>query len=565
MNAAFHKSWGKVKDTPVFQLVMEQLLHYFTTYGFEQWGIYDRDTVFIPSERLSIPDLKDGISFTVIRGYTKQELKEKLLSLLNQGLALSEDTIKDVVDIALFVNLEEKEIGKIKNKESKVILFDYLDKLPEDPVEFLRFLVYKVTNKTLLIINEETISAIKGKQNIDVIKYFYKYKTQYSLERLAEIFLRFKPLFLAFKTNPQLRTIINKIRKLARTHHKPIGLDYLNTVTARITRGEQVDKDTLDAALSKVNVFRKIRLAYALNYRTRQVDSILYRIRNGKSYASEFTFGNKDAAKQVLETVMESIVGDVRRNVNGKVVFIPKSVVYSLPATEKQFTGDIPSGSYVSIPRDMVFGIHWDDVGQNRIDLDLSLISLNAGKVGWDSNYRTPDRGILFSGDVTVAPPPSGASELFYVARQADDTCILFVNYFNYDKDVKVPLKVRVAKETVRDFGRNYMVNPNDVICVASLKMEWKQKILGLATTTPKECRFYFCGADIGKSITSSGNKYTNQARNYLFNFYTNTISLNGVLEMAGAKVVNEKIGGCVDLSPESLQKDSIINLLGKH
>ena len=72
MNSSFHKSWAKVRDSSLFQLVVEQVLHYITTYGFEELGIYDKDTVYIPREKLEIPDLEDGIRLTIIRGYTKE-------------------------------------------------------------------------------------------------------------------------------------------------------------------------------------------------------------------------------------------------------------------------------------------------------------------------------------------------------------------------------------------------------------------------------------------------------------------------------------------------------------
>lgn len=563
MNASFHKSWEKVKTSSIFQLVVEQILHYFTTYGFEFLGIYDKDSVYIPDEELKIPDLKGGITLTVIKGYTKEELKQKLLELLNQGIALSEDTIKDVVDVAIFTEINEDEIEKIRNKETKIILYDYLDKLPKEPVEFLRFVVYKATNKTLLIKDKETIEAIKSNKTIGALKYFVKYREKYGLDKLAQIFFRFKPLFLAFRTNTNMRAIINKIRRLANLHHVPMKEDYLNCVTAKLKRGETITESELKENLRKVNTFRKIRLAYALNYRTKDTDAILYKIRNGKGYAKDFSFTNKAEAKKVFDVVLASIIEDVKRNVNGKRIFIPKNIVYTLPATEKQFTGDFPSGTCVTIPKDMIVGIHWDNVKNNRIDLDLSMINIS-GKMGWDGYYRTESRDILFSGDMTDASPPLGASELFYIAKQVNNSFILLVNYFNYDKDVEVPLKILVAKENVRDFKQNYTVNPNNIVCVSKTKINQKQKLLGLIVVTPNECKFYFCETNLGRSITSSTKDYTERARKYLFDFYTNTINLNEVLELAGAKVVTEKGNADIDLSPENLEKDKIITLLGK-
>ena len=563
MNSSFHKSWAKVKDSTMFQLVIEQIIHYITTYGFEYLGIYNKNTVYIPDEQLKIPELKDGITLTVIKGYTKPELKSKLLDLLNTGIALGEDTIKDVVDVALFTEVNETEIEQVRNKETKAILYDYLGKVPENPIEFLRFMVYKSTDKTLLIKNKSTFEEIKSKKNINVLRYFIQYRQKHGLEPLAQIFFRFKPLFLAFKTNSGMKPIINRIRKLADVHHVPMKEDYLNSITAKITKGELIDGEELKKELAKVNTFRKVRLAYALNYRTNDVDSILYKIRNGKGYAKDFSFDDKDSAKEILDRiVMHSIIDDVKRNVNGKKIYIPENIVYALPTTEKQFTGDFPSGTYITMPKDMIFGVHWDNIDDHRIDLDLSLISPTSGKIGWDVSYRTEERDIMFSGDLTDAPAPNGASELFYVSKQSNSIAIMLVNYYNYDEDVEVPFKILVARKGSAGFKQHYMVNPNELLCVAKSKINQKQKILGIAVALPKECRFYFSEVNIGRSITSSNNKYTEQSRKYLYNFYTNAISLNEVLRLAGAEMVADKADADIDLSPETLEKDKIINLL---
>lgn len=562
MNSSFHKSWKKVKDASIEQLVIEQIIHYFTTYGAEALGIYDKDSVYIPQEELKVPELKEGLTLIVIRGYTKPEFKKKLLGLLNQGIALKETTLKDVVDVALFTEINEEEIEQIKNREAKNLLYMYLGKIPENPVEFLRFLVYNSTNKTLLIKNDDAIKEIKSKDNLSVLRLFKEYEDKYGLEKLAQIFYRFKPLFLAFRTNTQLKHITNRIRKLAVKHHKPMQKDYLNEITAMIKKGEPIEGDRLKEELGRVNVFRKIRLAYALKYRTKNVDSILYKIRNGKGYATDFTFINKVEAKRIYHIVLNSIIADVKGKVKGKTVYIPENVVYTLPTAEKQFTGDIPNGSYISIPKDMVVGVHWDNVGANRIDLDLSLINANIGKIGWDARYRTEDREILFSGDMTDAMKPNGASELFYVKKQSADSFIMFVNYFNYEEAVKVPFKILVAKEQVKDFKQNYTVNPNNVLCIAKSEIDKQQKILGLLVTTADECKFYFSETNIGKSITSSGNAFAEKSRKYLFGFYQDAITLNEVLELAGAKIIGSREKADIDLSPENLERDKIIGLL---
>jgi len=248
------------------RLVVEQLAHYLTTYGQEQpaeyliekeeqWGvghlaekiieledfesgkIRHEDYVYIPKEKLEIPDLEiDGIRLVIIKGYTKEELKTKLLDLLSLGIALAEDTINDALDIAEFLELGEEDIKDIRNKEVKTALYDYLNLFPKNPTEFLRYVIYKVTGKTLLIKNATLIEEIKEKQDRAISRLFSRYATKYGLGRLAEIFYRFKPIFLAFRANDKLKPIINKVRKLAIKHHRPMPEDYLNTITAKIKK-----------------------------------------------------------------------------------------------------------------------------------------------------------------------------------------------------------------------------------------------------------------------------------------------------------------------------------------
>lgn len=559
MNSSFHKSWKKIKEASIEQLVIEQLIHYFTTYGFEELGIYSEDTVYIPAEKLKIPALKDNVPLIVIKGASKKEIKSMLLTLLQSGIALKEETVNDAVDVATFVDLTDDDITSIKNREVKAIMYDRLGTIPAEPLEFLRYIVYKATDSALLIKNEELITKIKEKKNLDVLQLFKLYDKKYDISKLAEIFYRFKPVFLAFRSNKGLKIIINKIRRLAVKNHKPMPVDYLNSVTAMIKHGSKLDN--LENELSKANIFRKIRLAYALNFRTYDFDSILYRIRNGKGFAESFESSklNRTKAAVAYEIVMGSIVSDISKIVKGKKIFIPDFISYALPATEKMFTGYFPSGTCVSLKKDMIFGVHWNDVESHRVDLDLSLMDSET-KYGWDGNYRSSTGSILFSGDLTAAPAPNGASELFYIQRQEDRSLIMCVNYFNYDEKIEVPFKIVVANKSTRSFSRGYMIDPNNVVAVASSKMTQKQKVLGVMISTSEISRFYFAETNLGNAISSRNSKMTEHSRKYLANYYSNAINLNEVLVRAGAILTQEKSD--IDLSPEKLDKNSILSLL---
>ncbi|MBD3192285.1 MAG: hypothetical protein GF308_16720, partial [Candidatus Heimdallarchaeota archaeon] len=280
MNSSFQKSWKKVEKAPLTKLVVEQLVHYFTTYGYEQLGIYDKDSVYVPGTKIDIPNFNEDVKIVVIKGYTKEELKDKLIKILNSGIALAEETKKDVLEVAVFSEINAEDISLIRNREVKAVLFDYFELFPENPVEFLRYLLYKTINSTLLIKNEETFEAIKEavKGKIKIVKLFKNYQEKHGLEKLSEIFFRFKPLFLAYRYNSNLRPVINKLRKLADKHHKPLEEDFLNSITAWIKKGVEIDRERLQKELDNAAIFRKIRLAQALNYRTiKDTDSIIYK------------------------------------------------------------------------------------------------------------------------------------------------------------------------------------------------------------------------------------------------------------------------------------------------
>lgn len=564
LNQTFHKSWAKVRDASLKQLVIEQIIHYFTTYGFEALDIYNKDSVYIPHEQLDAPQLQDDIRLVIIRGYTKSELKEKLLALLASGVALHKETIDDVLDVASFVGLADEDIDRVQNKEVKAALYDALGTVPSNPTEFLRYVVYRATTKTLLIKNPAMVAAIKKRDNLDIASLFDLYEREFGLARLAEVFYRFKPLFLAFRTNSELKKTINKIRRLAEQHHKPMPEDTLNTVTARLRHEQPVLSDHFYQALATASPFRKIRLAYALKFRMTGADAILYRVRNGKSYATAFDVTNQAGTQVAYEVVMQSLTADLAKNVAGKKIFIPAGINYGLPATEKQFTGNLPSGTSVKLAKNMVVGIHWENVSGHRIDLDLSLLSPEVGKIGWDGRYRSEQQEILFSGDMTDAPPPRGASELFYISQQARGVFLLFVNYFNFRPTVEVPFKILVAHEKPVQPTTHYTVDPNTIVALSRTTMNVKQKNLGIIVADDTGCTFYFAESDLGGSISARNNVYTEQARKYLFHFYTNAIMLNDVLAAAGAELVGSVTEADIDLSPENINKVSLLDLLRK-
>jgi len=555
-NASFHKSWKIVNEASDELLVLQQILHYITTYGFKNMGIFSDDTVYIPDEVLKVPKVKN-MPLTVVKAMTSKDILAAIVDL-GSGIALAQGTLDDVMSIVEKMKFKNKFVEKIGNRELKALLYDFYGICPSEPVEYLRYVVSKLTDESLLIKNKELIEKLKsgsGKFLDELLKN--------APQDLASIFFRFKPLFLAMKTISRNKAFFNRLRKQANKMHKPMPEDYLNNVTAHI-KNKDLNMSMLRKKIKGATVFRKIRLASALNFRLNSPEAIVYRVRNGRGWAADFEWasGLGAATKRALKVVIESIADNVRENVEGQMIYIPNSVNYALPATEKQFVGNLPTGTYISVPEDLIVGIHWTNVKSHSIDIDLSLVDAG-GKIGWDGSYRNEDRGILFSGDVTNAPKPKGASELFYIKKSQKITKVLMANYFNFNEDISVPCKIIVAHEKTKKFGKNYMVNPNNIIASANIEINKKQSSLGLVMNVDGENRVYFSGMSIGNSISSSYNENSERTRQYMISSFLNSLSLKEVLIMAGAVVVEEKPDDdFIDLSPEALDKLSIIKLI---
>ena len=556
VNAAFHKSWKTIEDASMDVLVMQQIMHYMTTYGFEEMGHYHESTVYIPNEVLNVPSVQKDLPLTVVKALTADEILERIIKLAS-GIALSEESLKDIMEIVKANKYDSKFIKKIQNRELVALLNDYYSIVPEEPVAFIRYVLSKLTDEPLLIKNDNLISQLE-KANGKFLDLLMKDAP----DDLASIFFRFKPLFLAMKKASRDKTFFNQLRRKADEMHVPMPQDYLGNVTSLI-KNKTLDFDHLAKQLGTANVFRKIRLAYALKYRLDYRNSILYKVRNGSGWATDFKWSTKydEVTQRAYDVVIASIIDDIKVNVAGKNFYIPENVFYALPATEKQFTGYLPTGSYVSVPEDIVVGIHWQDT-KRRIDLDLAVIG-ESGKIGWDAGYKSKNNTVLFSGDVTSAPAPLGATELFYLKKGGQEPRILTVNYFNFIKDDAVDCKILVAQEKPKNFGQNYMVDINNIVASANIKISKKQNIIGLVLSVEDENRIYFCNSSVGNAITSRANASATHIRKYLVGVTQSSIDFRDILTQAGANVSSELTDtDCVDLSPEVLDKTTFLNLL---
>lgn len=496
----FHKSFQTVIDTPIEVLVAQQLLHYFSTYGLEILGVFNSDVVYIPSEELSIPDFEGKIKLAVIREISKEELTEKLMALLTSGIALAKTTIDDIMTLSDFIDKDR--FDEITNREVKLALYNKYDIVPKQAEEFLKYLIFQLTGSTMLIKSDELITSIKEADEKLIEKYLTAYiRVTGSYDGLATIFRTYKVFILCLKRkdNKKINSIINKIRRASNRCHKPkvpSVLDRLTSIRDMAEDGntfswnykisperdkplynwskQSFTEKELIAMLDKITVFREIRILNAMRYRvSSKSESVLYKIRNGKTYTEDLPYAIPDtqfeAQKRLIDIVSIHLEDRINQIVKGKTIYIPDNVDYVLPTTEKQFMENYPIGTTITLPRDknIVVGVHWKN-GKERVDLDLHAYT-RTGHFGWNAMYTSANDDVVFSGDITDAPAPKGATECYFISSKLKTTSFLLKLKNFTSNSFDVPFELIVAYCDDDEITQNYTINPNNVIAKLNL------------------------------------------------------------------------------------------------
>lgn len=229
----------------------------------------------------------------------------------------------------------------------------------------------------MIIKNKYLISAIKSADKNIINELFNKYLDKNSIETLSTVFFRYKPLWLALKTSKTAYTI-NKMRRLANTHNIPQKVKVLD----RITWDNNIDLGEVKKELANVTLFKKVSLLNTLSYRLTNPTGFVYRIRNGRSFITDKK-QNKRPSMAIYNIILNSIINDVKKQVEGKVVLIPENISYAFPTSEKNFIGPVPFGSSFSFGKnkDVILGVHWENsiVKGKEVRMDLDLSSSNEG------------------------------------------------------------------------------------------------------------------------------------------------------------------------------------------
>ena len=582
LNQAFHKSLDTVINTRDEDLLLQQIFHYFTTYGFKSIGIYSENTIYIPKEKLEVPGLKEDFKLINITPITKEELKTKLWDLVTSSMALSKTTINDILNLSECLNITKKNIDKVTNRELKVALYDKIDLIPENNIEFLRYLIYKVTGNTLLIKDRETFRLLNFADKNNILKTMNAYEKSYGLEPLSEIFNRYKPLFLSLKTKDyliddedeiygkkdeeiELNRIINKISKLSKKNHVPFKMNDLDNFIFWYKNNKDKEDylELLENKLKKENIWRIIKLRNYVSNVNSKIEERVYKIRNNRTWVTtkkvDFEFD-----KNIIDIFDKFIIAKMKKRLSKKKVYLDKDINIVLPQSEKQFVGNLPALSSIEIKKeDVLFGIHWFNLPYESVDLDLKAVS-SYYTIGWDADYKKGNK-IVFSGDITDAPYPDGASEYLYFSNDIDfDIISIKVNNYNVCLD-DVPFEIIVAKKPKEKITSNYIVDPNDIIVRIPGNLIERNKIetsVGIVVIDDEHIKIVLTNYVTSNRITAENNEVEEALRTYIDLNSIVRCNLRYYLNKVGAVIVDDKQEADIDLSVENLNKNSIIDLL---
>lgn len=530
LNQTFHKSWQVIENDDKFAILVEQLKHYISA-AF----IHDpEDELHIPGEYLDVPGVKE-LTYKVIKAYTKEDLAERGLDLLRSGIALKSETIEEIISL-VGIDCDYQFTGNegIRNKEAIIKIADIFNVLPVDVMEFFRYIIYRATNETLLIKNAKMIHIIKESDYNPGIQF----KT-FGLEKLATIFNRFKPLFLAFKT--RCPSVINKISKLSKTHHIPLVTNPINEVTHRVL--EDSDMHWLDNA-TPYALFKALSACYI---RAEGQTSFVYRIRNGKSWITEKSV--TDEAARMNYAILLEYVKQKFEGLKGRKIFLPEDVSYALPTSEKMYVGNIPTGTVFSGEK-LAIGIYWKN-SWGAHDLDLSGLNIG-GKVGWNATYNQGRGNLMYSGDIIDAP--MGAVEYLYANSGLIEPTLVMNNVYSGEPDCDYKIIIGRGDK----ISEPYMMDPNNLFMETKCQSVEKQMILGIVIPAENDTqKFVLLNFGAGSAHVSAYGQRTDIATKALYEQWNNPLSFNWLVEELGAELVKDVDEADFNFSLSALDKDT--------
>lgn len=498
-NSTFYKTWEDVTSKNRFELFVDQMCHYASTYGTNFEG-----ESWVPND---IPVDLVYTDYTVIKSVTRKEMFDTLTSMIYSGVALKSELISAICECLEYLSEFTIDINKVKNNEALCLIAQRFHLFPINGPLATRVVYNMLSGKTQIVQSKNMYSDLAGDMyhNLAIVKKTFENFDEDTCVILAQSYLRYKRFWKAARRFCKAHNIndgviaINRISNIAKRYHKPISTDFWSDISTHYFTEKELDYQIskLDNPYKIVKILEMILLR---QYQDRNYIKRMFNIRNGNVW---FDDQKKKVRKLdgkfniVKDKLIDRLVGGlamarINSNPDGlTLIKFPKDVELVMPSSQKTFYGNYPFGSSMNIGKNSFIGVYWENEwGTN--DFDLSFIASTGRKYGWDGAYCDD---VIYSGDMTSAP--HGASEIIQFTDKVTDG-VVYLNRYNGAKLSKYMTFVGTGDNKQSEYankittmlgkGAAWMVNPDDIISKEMGVSYKRQQISGVVHNG----KFYF-------------------------------------------------------------------------
>lgn len=469
-NSTFYRVWSDITEKDRFELLIDQLIHYASTYGTDYQG-----EVYCPNgEPINI----DYKTYITIRPVTEKEMFDLCVNCITAGAALANDTLKSITDFIINQvrkNHFELDLDAVANRDALCVIADSLGLLPTKGENIVRVLYYRVFGNPMPIQGHMQLNALLGRRTrigntaptIDVSKIDLTTLTDEQMRELARVFLRYKKFLLGLKKNRKNAPVINRIRRMAEYCHKPMVPGFWENITnlpwAEVENRLPCEIEKLD---NNFKITRLIQMFTLRKFANIGKSPRMFVIRNGKVWFDRDSFPSYDEHwDSVIECLVKKLIANmkVKRESMGMNVIVrfPERLSLACPVSEKKYLGNVPFGSAFDLSgQNNYFGVYWRGEWGTQ-DFDLHFLDDNGNHIGWNAGYCNEGQTMVFSGDMTRANPE--ATEMFFVkgATKVMDGN-LHLNRYNGENNSK--FRLFLGQDNISNLTKNYMVDPNSIM-----------------------------------------------------------------------------------------------------
>jgi hypothetical protein len=468
------------------QLLIKQVLHYVEVYGLNAPGLFNLEV-----------DGGKTAGLRLVRAISNGDLTGLVSALLHTNAPVAD--VEPVVALVRELNIPYS-LSSLKNNELRIALFNPHVDLLEDGDDAVRWLCKAATNRTLLIKDKMTIAAVtvfaRQAENRELITSFVGAHAK----ELAQVFNRHRRLIVPLKeAGPEAKRLVNRISRMSKTLHVPVGVPASKTVIARAARGESVD-------LARISLRDKFRYLNLIEFKLLGLPTDMFNIRNGKLWtALDRPVLSFECLADLKGQVLESLKAELAP-LHTQRILLDEHLDYGLPISRKQALGNLPFGTTLRVPSDrkISVGIYWRNEW-GAPDLDLSAIGINGDRIGWGHADSYGRNDFTFSGDVTDAR--DGACEFFSVNPAIDFRRALLVNIFQGNTTVQAELIAGYPSMTMApEYGHDAAVKVAEswqdrTLLREKFTMTSRQMLIGFL----RGDRFVLYGGRLGDSRVSRG------------------------------------------------------------